>query len=92
MEELGAKHFDGSSLKNNDVMVVPTFNSRDFNLYFPPEKTLWKKKFELPSLFGVASMNNVLGAGFYSYSWGPLPFVFGNVPNDQYLIFKLGIN
>lgn len=90
MEELGAKHFDGSGLKNGDVMVVPTFNTRDFNLYFPPGKILWKKKVELPSFFGVSSMNNVLGAGFYSYSWGPLPFVFGRIPNDQYLIFKLG--
>jgi 4-amino-4-deoxy-L-arabinose transferase-like glycosyltransferase len=91
MEEAGANHFDGSGLKNGDVMIVPTFNSRDFNLYFPPEKTLWKKKVELSSLFGIASMNNVLGAGFYSYSWGPLPFVFGNAPKDQYLIFKLGV-
>ncbi len=90
MEEAGASHFDGTGLKNGDVMIVPTFNSRDFNLYFPPDKTLWKKKFELPSLFGVSTMNNVLGAGFYSYSWGPLPFVFGTVPSDQYLIFKLG--
>lgn len=91
MEEAGANHFDGSGLKNGDVMVVSTFNSRDFNFYFPPEKTLWKKKVELDSLSGVASMNNFLGAGFYSYSWGPLPFVFGKVPKDQYLIFKLGV-
>ncbi len=91
MENAGAKHFSGAGLKNGDVMIVPTFNTRDFNLYFPPEKTLWKKKVEFDSFFGVASMNNVMGAGFYSYSWGPLPFIIGNVPKDQYLIFKLGI-
>jgi 4-amino-4-deoxy-L-arabinose transferase-like glycosyltransferase len=90
MEEGGGKSFDGKGLRSEDIIVIPIYNSHDFNLYFPPEKTLWKKQVEFPTLFGISSMNNVMGAGFYTYSWGPLPFAFGNVPMDKYLIYKLG--
>ena len=37
----------------------------------------------------VAPMRRELGAGFYSSSWGPLPFALGYVPPERYLLLRL---
>jgi hypothetical protein len=34
-------------------------------------------------------MSQPLGAGFYASVWGPLPFAFGEVPPERYLIARL---
>jgi hypothetical protein len=33
-------------------------------------------------------MNGSAGAGYYSDGWGPLPFVFGPAPAEDYLVFR----
>jgi hypothetical protein len=34
-------------------------------------------------------MSPEMHAGFYSSRWGPLPWVFGGIPPEQYLIFRV---
>ncbi len=37
---------------------------------------------------GVTTMRPELGAGFYSSVWGPLPYAFASVPEEQYDFFR----
>jgi 4-amino-4-deoxy-L-arabinose transferase-like glycosyltransferase len=37
---------------------------------------------------GVTTMRPELGAGFYSSVWGPLPYAFAPVPEEQYDFFR----
>ena len=39
---------------------------------------------------GAATMSKALGAGFYSNSWGPLPYAFGRVPKEVYTLSRIG--
>jgi hypothetical protein len=38
----------------------------------------------------MTTMHPAVGAGFYSGTWGPLPFVIGRVPREKYEIFFIG--
>jgi hypothetical protein len=38
-----------------------------------------------PFLPGLSVLNLTTGAGFYSDTYGPLPFVIGFVPDDRFL-------
>jgi hypothetical protein len=35
----------------------------------------------------LGTMSGPVGAGFYSSTWGPLPFAFGSVPPEIYLVY-----
>lgn len=37
----------------------------------------------------LTTMDSSLGAGFYLYRHGPLPFAFGKVPDEEYLVLEL---
>jgi 4-amino-4-deoxy-L-arabinose transferase-like glycosyltransferase len=37
---------------------------------------------------GLTTMAQAVGAGFYSDVWGPLPFAFGDVPRERYVIYE----
>jgi 4-amino-4-deoxy-L-arabinose transferase-like glycosyltransferase len=37
---------------------------------------------------GVTTMRPELGAGFYSSVWGPLPYAFASIPEEQYDFFR----
>ena len=37
---------------------------------------------------GVTTMRPELGAGFYSSVWGPVPYAFASVPEEQYDFFR----
>lgn len=93
MESGGAKPLipSHSPVQNGDIAVVPKYNVLDQSFAVPDEHLQWKRKVERPSFPWLAAMNFSLGAGLYSYAWGPLPFAFGQVPPDQYTVFKLRI-
>jgi hypothetical protein len=42
------------------------------------------ESFEVPVCSWLTTMRAECGAGFYSDLWGPLPFVFGPTPPEQY--------
>jgi len=42
-----------------------------------------------PVLPFLATLSPRLGAGFYVDEWGPLPFAFGRVPPERYVLLEI---
>jgi hypothetical protein len=56
---------------------------------FPPHMSFQKEAvLELPNPSGAAVLSWQLGAGFYSSYWRPLPFAFGPVPPERYILMR----
>ena len=89
MERGGAKSIDRENphLASNDAVVVPLVNSFLFDL--PADQVTPDFKHDSPLPKWLATMSADAGAGYYSASWGPLPFVFSSVPPDRYLVFRV---
>jgi hypothetical protein len=91
MEQLGALPVDALDfrIRPGDFVAVPENNARFAG--FPPDVAFEKVAVvELPNPSGAALLNWQLGAGFYSSYWGPLPFAFGPVPQERYVLFRAG--
>jgi 4-amino-4-deoxy-L-arabinose transferase-like glycosyltransferase len=88
MEQLGAKAVDRNALRfsKSDAIVVPLSNSYIFTL--PSEIATPEFKQEVPTSRWLSTLNAECGAGYYSDGWGPLPFVFGRVPPDLYIVLR----
>ena len=64
------------------------FSTTDSNItYFENHTHLIDTLFIPVSRWG-ATLNSKLGAGYYSHQWGILPFSFGKVPDEVYLIYR----
>jgi 4-amino-4-deoxy-L-arabinose transferase-like glycosyltransferase len=89
MESLGEKPLDFSSprLAPGDRVVVPSNNS--FVRPLPQEIAQLERVYAFPAGTWLATMNGLQGAGFYADAWGPLPFVFGSVPHEEYYILMV---
>ena len=77
------------NLSNEDILVIPKYNIVPKELFVPENNVQWKRTIRRPLFPWLATMNNSTGAGFYSHSWGFLPFVFGKVPVDQYTVIRI---
>jgi hypothetical protein len=84
LETLGGQALDKRrpAMRDGDVLAVPLNNT---NLD-PPGAP--KEAFYVNGPRFVTDMNLYAGAGFYSSSDGPLPFVFGHVPPENVLIYR----
>ncbi len=90
MQLAGAKafDFDRPQYRAGDYLVVPQNNA---NIRQLPEQYVYGvKTSEVDATHGLALMCTSLGAGFYSSSWGPMPYAFGPVPPDRYHALLLG--
>ncbi|MBZ5615071.1 MAG: glycosyltransferase family 39 protein [Acidobacteriia bacterium] len=89
MEQFGAVPVDAQDfqIRPGDRVVLPNNNTEMAGLpqdmFFQQEAFL---EFANPSLATTISWH--LGAGFYSSYWGPLPFTFGPVPSEQYVLVR----
>lgn len=89
MEQLGALPVDDQDfrIRPGDRVVVPENNTEIAGFpqdpFFQQEAVL---KFPNPSM--ATTICSRLGAGFYSSYWGPLPFTFGPVPPEQYVLVR----
>jgi dolichyl-phosphate-mannose-protein mannosyltransferase len=88
MESFGARPADpeGEGSKFGDLVVVPRYNTALFKF---PLKTTKPEFADFPIHTWVTSMNPDSGAGFYFSGWGPVPYVFGPVPTQQYLMARV---
>jgi hypothetical protein len=88
MKQLGARPVDRNDLSfsKGDAIVLPINNSFIFPL--PPELATRALVREVPTSRWVSTLNADFGAGYYSDGWGPLPFVFGRVPPDVYIVLR----
>jgi len=90
MQARGAKPIDvgQQDFQLGDTVVTP-LNAT--NIFFPnPRVDHTDQSFELPVSRWITTMRAECGAGFYADLWGPLPFVFGPVPNERYQVIVLG--
>jgi hypothetical protein len=78
--------FAHTRLPPRDVLVVPRNN---VNCRPIPEPYASPIEFiSEPTLSWFSTMNMATGAGFYSDTWGPLPFAMGGVP-EVYGVFRM---
>ena len=89
MEKLGAKALDKTDLhlSSNEVIVVPLGNSYLFPL--PEDRVAFWFERRFQTWKWLTTMSGPSGAGYYSDGWGPIPFVFGRVPAEEYLVFRV---
>jgi len=89
MEQRGAVALDGKNLRLSprDAVVVPTENSYLFPLPGQIVEPWFAHEVAGPSW--ISTMDGTLGAGYYSDGWGPLPFVFAQVPPEKYLVYRV---
>lgn len=91
MQQRGAKPWAPGqmSLKVNDLVVIPLFNS---NATLIPEPLASRLEVVAEdSSAGLSVMNIATGAAFYSHALGPLPFVLGPVPAEKYLTCRINV-
>ena len=88
MEQLGGRAVDRNNLvfTKGDAIILPVSNSYLFPL--PGDVAALVSRREVPASRYISTLNADSGAGYYSDGWGPLPFVFGRVPPDVYLVFR----
>lgn len=89
MEELGGKAVDLNHihLAPGDALAVPGANygvSRPESYHF----AFWFRS-EGDTLTWLSTMSGAAGAGYYSDLAGHLPFAFGAVPPDQYMVLTV---
>jgi 4-amino-4-deoxy-L-arabinose transferase-like glycosyltransferase len=88
MEQGSAKPFDfESSPPQGDLVVVPGINSNCAPLAEPTAERL--VVIGAPYCRWGTTMDADAGAGFYTYESGPVPFLLGPVPPDQYVVYRL---
>jgi hypothetical protein len=88
MEQSGAKavDIDHPTQRPGDFLVVPKGNT---NLYAVDRSYTLLDIYRLSSSRGLGTMHRPpLGAGFYAAQWGPLPFAFGRVPDEEYWLYR----
>jgi hypothetical protein len=83
LEQLGGQALDrlNPAIRDGEILAVPLNNS---NLQ-PPDSP--RNAFYVKGPRWLTDMNQFVGAGFYSSSFGPLPFVFGHVPPENILLY-----
>jgi hypothetical protein len=88
MLEFGARPVerDVDQCKFGDFIVIPKYNTALFKF---PLNTTRAEIVDFPVHTWVTAMNPDAGAGFYFSGWGPLPFVFGAVPPQRYLMARV---
>lgn len=89
MEQQGAAALDRNNLRlaPRDAVVVPMENSYLFPL--PGQAVEPWFSHEVSWSSWISTMDGSLGAGYYSDGWGPLPFVFAQVPPEKYLVYRV---
>jgi hypothetical protein len=90
-EAAGARAVDlgRDVLSPGDLLVVPENVSGGGGRALPWDAVSVVEDLSLPSSSGLTLLSGHAGAGFYSSLWGPLPFVFGPVPPERYVVVRV---
>jgi hypothetical protein len=70
----------------DEIMIVPSNNTD----VIPYDGKLFDRlqELEIVACPWLATVQDRVGAGFYSGVWGPMPFVFGPTPMEKYSIWR----
>jgi hypothetical protein len=83
-QQLGARPLEsGEPLPPGAVLLKPINNSFLWRIGAP---LIAQRSVAGP--VWLATMSGPIGAGFYSSTWGPLPFAFGAAPPETYLVYE----
>jgi 4-amino-4-deoxy-L-arabinose transferase-like glycosyltransferase len=91
MQALGSEPVDlmKNDITLNDVVVQPVNNT---NLYgFPSDIVASSETMSLAIHTWASIEHHSVGAAFYSSEFGPLPYAFGPVPAEEYLILRFKV-
>jgi hypothetical protein len=69
-----------------DIIVVPINNVNTVPL--KEDRISLKKTLQLIPCRWLTTMQKDIGAGFYLHRSGPVPFIFGKIPPETYLLFE----
>ena len=84
MQAIDAK---ASRFAPGEAIVIPRNNTNLFKL--PARSVAVQGVAEWSPSPYLATMNGLVGAGFYSDGWGALPFALGSVPKEQYVVLSV---
>lgn len=89
MEARGAQPLDWrrSRLARGDRVAIPIDNANVVAL--PADAVVHRAVSDVPVLPFLATLSPRLRAGFYLDAWGPLPFAFGRVPPERYVLLEV---
>jgi len=91
MEKLGGRRIDveRSLLQPGDIVVVPWFNNATVGL--PPASVGWVEILQGRPGFWINpyGFTENSAAGFYGADLGPVPFVIGRLPDQDYYVVKV---
>lgn len=90
MEQAGVPYLDDTRLRERDRIVAPLWGSVDPDYNPAMARRVPNAGFTMQNVPWLATMHPALCAGFYSHTRGPLPFAFGPVPPEQYVVYQLG--
>lgn len=88
MEANGAKPLDFSAPEKvlpGDIVIIPDNSTNAIAVPIPPAHKI--DTIQQRTCRWLAVMDSAAGAGFYSASWGPLPYAFGTVPPENYEVW-----
>jgi hypothetical protein len=89
MELLGFRPVDLASYRvgAGKIVVIPENNC---NIYpIPPESVASQWSLSFGTNTSVTTTSDLMGAGFYTDIFGPVPFAFGRVPAERYTFVRL---
>ena len=78
---------DEWALVPGDVIAIPAINTNFYGI--PTEWYTLRKYLLLPSSGWIGTMNSSIGAGFYSDEFGPLPFAFGAMEPERFVLLDV---
>jgi len=90
MESFGAKPLDvyNSIIEKGDILITPSNNTNVIPLPEMPEVLKPVEKARLMPCKWLTTVSLKSGAGFYSDEKGPLPFFFGKINPEEYIISR----
>jgi Dolichyl-phosphate-mannose-protein mannosyltransferase len=88
MQLFGFRPFDSDTFdyERGDIVVIPE-NNADL-MIVPREYIASSRIVQFETKTGAATVESQMGAGFYCYCWGPLPYAFGPVPSERYAVVQ----
>jgi hypothetical protein len=88
MQSFGFHPFDSDTFdyERGDTVIIPENNA---NLMLMPRAYIASSHIvQFEKTTGAATVEPRMGAGFYCYCWGPLPYTFGPVPPERYAVVR----
>jgi hypothetical protein len=92
LEARGGRALDplANEIRGGDLFAQPLNNAYPLDVVpAAPNALPVVATFESPTCRFLATMDRSVAAGFYSDAWGPLPYGFGRVPPDRYLVRQI---